>query len=218
MPDLALSDHRNALLDWLRNWGCRQFALDYHDLAADVAAVIRQEGIQQPVLLIGHAYGNRIARSFAADYPEHVAGLVLLAAGGESPTPVATARAIGITLFGFWSQSQREQAIRYAFFADGNAVPDYWVNGWYPLAGIAQGKATANTPTGKWADAGTAPLLILQPTEDRAAPAEHSGKLLVKRLKGRAQYKEIQNAGHAALPEQPQFIARQIIQYLSTLH
>jgi len=48
------------------------FKLDYHDLAADVAVVIRQEGIQQPVLLIGHAYGNRIARSFAADYPEHV--------------------------------------------------------------------------------------------------------------------------------------------------
>ena len=31
--DFTDSTHMNALLEWLRKWGCRQFAVDYHDLA-----------------------------------------------------------------------------------------------------------------------------------------------------------------------------------------
>jgi hypothetical protein len=33
-PDLNNPEHRKALLVWLNRWGCRQFALDYHDLAS----------------------------------------------------------------------------------------------------------------------------------------------------------------------------------------
>jgi hypothetical protein len=33
--DFKDSTHMNALLEWLRKWGCRQFAVDYHDLAAE---------------------------------------------------------------------------------------------------------------------------------------------------------------------------------------
>ncbi|HWR83756.1 MAG TPA: hypothetical protein VN285_10660 [Candidatus Deferrimicrobium sp.] len=33
MPDLMNQDHRYALLKWLNQWGCRQFAIQYHDLA-----------------------------------------------------------------------------------------------------------------------------------------------------------------------------------------
>lgn len=32
--DLAKSTHRDALIKWLRNWGCRQFALKHHELAS----------------------------------------------------------------------------------------------------------------------------------------------------------------------------------------
>jgi len=31
--DFTDPTHMNALLEWLRKWGCRQFAVDYHDLA-----------------------------------------------------------------------------------------------------------------------------------------------------------------------------------------
>ncbi|NPV89943.1 MAG: hypothetical protein HPY50_04105 [Firmicutes bacterium] len=34
-PDLNLAEHRKALLVWLNQWGCRQFALDCHELASD---------------------------------------------------------------------------------------------------------------------------------------------------------------------------------------
>ncbi len=30
-PDLRKSKHRIALIKWLNKWGCRQFAIDYHD-------------------------------------------------------------------------------------------------------------------------------------------------------------------------------------------
>ena len=33
-PDLANPEHRQALLTWLNKWGCRQFALKYHQYAS----------------------------------------------------------------------------------------------------------------------------------------------------------------------------------------
>lgn len=33
-PDLMNPEHREALLEWLRRWGCRQFARDYHEEAS----------------------------------------------------------------------------------------------------------------------------------------------------------------------------------------
>jgi hypothetical protein len=32
--DLRIELHRRALLNWLNDWGCRQFAIEYHDLAS----------------------------------------------------------------------------------------------------------------------------------------------------------------------------------------
>jgi len=32
--DLNVEQHRIALIKWLNDWGCRQFAIDYHDLAS----------------------------------------------------------------------------------------------------------------------------------------------------------------------------------------
>ena len=34
-PDLTIIEHRKALLKWLNQWGCRQFALDYHDTVSE---------------------------------------------------------------------------------------------------------------------------------------------------------------------------------------
>jgi len=58
--------------------------LTYHDYAADVGRVIeRVAGGRAHVL--GWAWGNRIARTLAADSPERVATVVLIAAGGKVP-------------------------------------------------------------------------------------------------------------------------------------
>ena len=52
-----------------------------HDLATDVAGVIEALDIA-PAHIIGHAYGNRLARCLATDRPECVKTVILLAAGG----------------------------------------------------------------------------------------------------------------------------------------
>src|SRR4051812_16829071 len=52
-----------------------------HDLAGDVAGVIKAIGCG-PAHLVGHAFGNRIARCLAVDQPPLVRSVTLLAAGG----------------------------------------------------------------------------------------------------------------------------------------
>lgn len=57
------------------------------DLAADVAAIIEQDK-NGPAFVVGHAFGNRVARMLATARPELVAGVSLIAANvGRNPSP-----------------------------------------------------------------------------------------------------------------------------------
>src|SRR5207248_3233884 len=58
--------------------------ITYHDLASDVAATI-QSLVGSPATVIGHDFGNRIARTLASDYPRLVKQLILLSEGGMVP-------------------------------------------------------------------------------------------------------------------------------------
>ena len=53
------------------------------EIAADVVSVIETLP-GQPAFVVGHAFGNRVARMLAGDRPERVRAVILLAAGGES--------------------------------------------------------------------------------------------------------------------------------------
>src|ERR1700756_944425 len=57
-----------------------------HDLASDVAGVIKAIGCG-PAHLVGHAFGNRIARCLAVDQPPLVRTVTLLAAGWPHRAP-----------------------------------------------------------------------------------------------------------------------------------
>ena len=62
--------------------------LSLHDFARDTAAVIRHEG-GGPAVLVGHAFGNWVARMTAVDHPQLVRGVVIVAAAAIG---VASAR------------------------------------------------------------------------------------------------------------------------------
>lgn len=181
------------------------------DYAADVAAMLDAEGVPDALAVIGHAYGNRVARMFALQYPDRASKLVLLAAGGNKPPPTEISSAIRTAVFGL-SGSKREQAIALAFFA-GDAVPASWLTGWYPLAALQQARATSAQPYASWSHGGKAPMLILQPADDRAASASDS-KALAEQLGKRIVRHLIPKAGHALLPEQPEAVAAHILSYL----
>jgi pimeloyl-ACP methyl ester carboxylesterase len=184
------------------------------DYADDVAAVLRAEGLGEPVTLVGHAFGNRIARAFASRHPERVRSLVLLAAGEGAPPPPVR-HAIFRVLFGLAPASSRAEALHEAFFAPGHQAPEHWMRGWYPWAGLAQARATARTPREEWTHGGSAPMLVVQPAHD--APAPDGAARLARRFPERVSVVSLPDAGHALLPEQPAAVARIVLEHLAGL-
>ncbi|MDR3499776.1 MAG: alpha/beta hydrolase [Parvibaculum sp.] len=185
--------------------------LTLHDLAADVAAVIESQS-RAPVTLLGHAFGNRLTRMTAKDFPALVDRIVLLACGGRIEIPEKAREA----LIGCFNQSlspeEHLECVRYGFFAEGND-PSVWRDGWYPDAMLMQSSAVRRTPVEEWWEAGGQPMLVVQATEDAIALPANALDLKA-RLGDRVTLVELPHAGHAMLPEQPGLIVDAILRFL----
>ncbi|MCZ7545250.1 MAG: alpha/beta hydrolase [Anaerolineae bacterium] len=59
-------------------------------IAAELHTLLTNAGIEGPYVLVGHSLGGKYVRMFASQYPEAVAGLVLVDARHESVEPVRT--------------------------------------------------------------------------------------------------------------------------------
>jgi S-formylglutathione hydrolase len=186
--------------------------LTLHDLARDIAAVVEATG-DGPATLVGHAFGNRVARTLAADRPDLVKRVALLAAGGRVPPPSEVQRALAGSFNELQTRAERLDAIRLAFFADRND-PAVWLDGWHARAAAAEGQANRATPVDEWWGAGSAPILVVQALEDRVATRENA-RLLQEEYGERVRVVEIADAGHAMLPEQPEAIAKAILDWLA---
>lgn len=182
-----------------------------HDLAAQAAAALGDGGA--PAHLVGHALGNRIARCLAADRPDLVRSVTLLAAGGKVPPDEEAATALR-NCFNQLSPDDHIEAVATAFFAPGND-PEVWRDGWDGALAAAQSAAVHATPVEDWWSAGeTVPVLVVQGLDDRVAPPGN-GRDLVANIGARARLVELPNAGHALLPEQPAAIAAAVVEFLT---
>ena len=166
-----------------------------HELAADVAGILEALDAA-PAHIVGHAFGNRIARCLATDRPQLVKTVILLAAGGlVAPQPEASA-ALEHTLTDTLSDAGWLAAIRTSGFFASTSDPRVWRQGWWPAVAAAYGAAGRATPREEWWAAGTAPLLVMQGLEDKlAVPA--NGRALREAFGDRVQLIELANAGHA---------------------
>ena len=186
--------------------------IPYHDLASDVAATI-ESVVGRPATVIGHDFGNRIARTLASDHPRLVKQLILLSAGGMVPRSSDMEK----LTTRFWetalSRENRLKAIRRIFFAAGSDVPRKWEGGWYFEVARAQRASDARTPLREWWAGGSAPMLVVQGTEDAVAVPENA-KRLAAEFPDRVMVVEIPKAGHALLPEQPERFENAILSYL----
>ena len=209
-----------VLLPWPRGFGDGLSTGDLSDvslemLAGDVAAVIETEA-NGPVAVLGHAYGQRVARMLATIRPELVDRLILAAAGGITPTPPDATAAIGTLVFDPSApEEERLDALCLAFFAPGND-PSVWLDGWDAELGIAQ--SNANRPglvERWWPGGGRVPMYVLQGELDHTAPAEDSSAVLAETFPDRAEVVTITDAGHAMLPEQPDQVAAAVLGFLS---
>jgi pimeloyl-ACP methyl ester carboxylesterase len=183
-----------------------------HDLAGDVAGVIKAIGCG-PVHLVGHAFGNRIARCLAVDQPQLVRSVTLLAAGGliGPSTPLGTAfrNATQVKMNG--SDCVTTLGARWLSPASDPKVLQQ-VECW-PAVHIAHLATSRNVPLEYWWTAGTAPLLVIQGLDDAAAPPGN-GHALREQLGERVRVVDLPHAGHFLLLEQPESVARAVSEFL----
>jgi pimeloyl-ACP methyl ester carboxylesterase len=189
--------------------------INLHDLAADVAAVIEHEG-NAAAFVVGHAFGNRVARMLATDRPDLVRAIALVAANvGHAPSPPKLREAIRDSADPALPAAARLAALQFAFFAPGNDA-SAWLRGWHPEVLAAQRIAGDRTPREEDYASGRAPILYLQPDHDPLAHAEDAFEF--KRALGdRVTIVKNANASHAAIAEQPDAIAAALIDYARKL-
>src|ERR1700722_76229 len=104
------------------------------DLADDVAAAV--VGVcGRPSHVVGHAFGNTVARATAAYHPEVVASVTLLACGGHDmandPPPDEWFWHFGRCQQLDLPDEERLESLQFAFFAPGNDGRA-WLDGWWP--------------------------------------------------------------------------------------
>jgi pimeloyl-ACP methyl ester carboxylesterase len=187
-----------------------------HDLADGVNEVVEKEvPADEKIVVLGHAFGNRIARTYAADYPERVSAIILAAAGGKVAIAPKAAEALRSSFLTFMPDWWRRPKVRYAFFSGDNEIPDYWMGGWSTGTAQLQGYTTRSTPSEEFWGGGVAPMLVVQAMDDTIAPPEHTAVLLKQEFGERVSVAEIEDAGHALFPEQHEKIATAILGFLA---
>jgi pimeloyl-ACP methyl ester carboxylesterase len=185
--------------------------IDLHDYADDVAAVI-EHAASGPAFVVGHAFGNRVARLLATIRPDLVRAVSLVAANvGRDPSPPQVRAAIRTSADPAAPEAERLEALRFAFFAPGND-PRAWLDGWHPDVLAAQRIAGDRTPRTEDYAAGRAPVLYLQPDHDPLAHVDNA-EAYKRALGDRVTVVVIPRASHAAVAEQPAFIADALIKF-----
>ncbi len=189
--------------------------LKLEDLAADVAAVIENDN-SGPAFVVGHAFGNRVARTLATLRPDLVRGVGLIAANvGRDPSPPEIRAAIRLSADPNAREDERIKAMQFVFFAPGSDAR-VWLKGWHPDVLAAQRAAGERTPRELDYAAGKAPVLCIQPSHDPLARVEEVEKYK-KELGERVTIVVIPNSAHAVIVEQPSSVSDALIAYARML-
>lgn len=183
------------------------------DLAADVGVYLSSR--TQPVFVLGHAFGNRLARAVASTYPDRVEGVILIAAGGLKPIDAKAVDALLNCFSDDLSIEEHQSAVRFGFFAKDNSIPDYWLRGWHQKTADIQSRATRAVRAEDWWAAGGKPMLVIAAMDDSIAPPQDTIDLLELEFSKRVSAVRIADAGHALLPEKPGEIATAILSWLN---
>ncbi|MCA1568244.1 MAG: alpha/beta hydrolase [Acidobacteria bacterium] len=188
--------------------------LTLKDYAGDVAAVVEALGLRR-VHVLGHAYGNRVARTLASVRPDLVQTVILLAAGGRVGMLPEASKASERLVKGKLTEKEKLEAMRVIFFAS-NSDPSPWANlkEWKD-ASKAQLAAMKATPVETWWSGGSAPMLVVQGLEDKIAPPGN-GHALREEFGERVTLVELRDAGHALIIEQPEAITKAISAFLKS--
>lgn len=188
--------------------------LTLHHLAADVAGVIEALAAA-PAFVVGHAFGNRVARCLATDRPDLVRRVVLLAAGGLVPTDPEARQAAYRLRHETLTDAER-LALRQAAYlspaSDPRLLAQVESSPRWAAEDLTETVSQA-TPLADWWAGGTAPILVVQGLDDRRAPPGN-GWALRDRVGERVRVVDIPRAGHFLVLEQPQAVAEAVTAFL----
>lgn len=187
--------------------------LGLRDLAGDIAMTI-EHCAAGPAVVVGHAFGNWIARMTAVSYPRLVRGVVIAAAAAKnvpSHLLVCLVKAGDMTV----PDNERLDALRQAFFAPGNDAAA-WLAGWHPQVAEYQRRILADPNEDEWWSAGQAPVLDLQALQDPFRP-RNTASDIKHDLGARVTIAEIDNASHALFPEQPGAVVRAVVDWIRSI-
>jgi pimeloyl-ACP methyl ester carboxylesterase len=110
----------------------------------------------------------------------------------------------------------RAQAVRAAWYGPGRDI-SVWMDGWSEPVTKAYLAAAAATDIAAWWTAGAARVLIVQGLADVSAPPE-TGRLLKAEIGARAELVELVDVGHSVPVEDPEGVARVVIERLRATH
>lgn len=194
--------------------------LTLHDLAHDVAAVIRNAGDGGPAIIVGHAFGSWVARMTAIDHPELVRGVAMVAAAAKAyPAGFAAAEELSeaVQKSGDFAlpPGERLRYLRLAFFAP-NSDARVWLQGWHPATAKVQSIAGRATAQSEWWSGGKAPLLDLQGSLDPFKPRAMMNEMR-EEFGERATVAVIPDASHALIQEKPTAVAAAILAWIGKL-
>lgn len=185
-----------------------------HDFANDTAYVIRHYGQGKPAIVVGHAFGNWVARMTAVDHPELVRGVVIAAAAAKQYPP-ALSEKVGKSADMRLPEAERMGYVRELFFAPGSDA-SVWKEGWYAQASTMQSEAGKATRQSDWWSGGKAPLLDLQAADDPFKPLASRNEMKDE-FGDRVTIKVIDRASQALIPEQPAAVVDAIVTWARSL-
>jgi len=189
-------------------------SISMEDLADDVLSVLDEMRIQK-AHLVGHSFGERLARMFASQNEDRVFSLMLIAPGGDTDVNREVKQSMKAAFMTWEDPGTRLKGIHDAFFAERNKVPSKWTQGWYPITAYLQGLALRSTDSSVWWHGGShVPILILHAQEDKISPRA-TADALESTLGNRVTRIDIPDAGHALVAEKLDSVASSILNFLA---
>jgi pimeloyl-ACP methyl ester carboxylesterase len=186
--------------------------LTLHTLAADVAGVI--ESLRAgPVHLVGHGFGNRVARCLVTDRPDLVRSIVLLAGAGDFEPTAEVVRALRSWAHPDATEAECLDYVRFVVADPSTAQRIRQVSTRWPAVAVAQQTASrAMRPIDMRWDTSGAPILVVQGLADPISPP-HLGHGLGHQVGDRVRVTDIPDAGHMIFLEQPDAVAQAMVAF-----
>lgn len=190
--------------------------LTLRDISSDAVAAIEKVGAA-PAILVGWAYGNRVARMIASDRPELVRGVVLIAAGGKFPPKPEVMTTMRVTQDQSLPLDKRAAAARTVFYGPNTTISAIEMRLDDISAATIKAQSLAPTvPLEAWWGGGGAPMLVLQGLQDVIAPPEN-GRSLRRDYPERVTLVEFEDLGHAMAQERPDLVVDAILSWAKKL-